>query len=397
MSDFRLIPDPEGREPVLSPPSSELVYLDHNATTPVAPAVIDGMLPWLRDGFANPSSDHRGGRRARRAIDEAREQTARLVGAEPDEIVFTSGGTESNNLALRGWLSAHPDRPGVITSPQEHPAVVAPCQAWERAGHPVAWVPPRADGRIHPHDLASAWGPRVGLVSFMLANNETGAIQPLAELAAVAHERGATVHSDGAQAVGRIPVDVRALGIDLLSIAGHKLYGPKGIGALVVGRDQQLDPFLLGAGQERGLRPGTENVPGIVGLGIACAIARERIDHDGARLSALTHQLWERLAAGIPGLVRTVEAPHALPNTLHVRFPGRLGRRVLARAHGLAASTGSACHEGVDHPSTVLTAMGLPPEDALSAVRLSLGRGTTERDVQRAADLLIAAVGQLEA
>ena len=369
----------------------DLIYLDHNATTPLDPRVIEAMIPWLRDGFANPSSDHRGGRRARRAIDEARTQVAELVDAEPEEIIFTSGGTESNNLAIRGWLGAHPQRPGVVTSPIEHPAVLAPCEAWAAEGHPVAWVAPRPSGCVNPDDIEAALTPDTGLVTIMLANNETGAIQPLRAISELAHDAGAVVHSDGAQAVGKIPVSVRQLGIDLLTIAGHKLYGPKGIGALVVRRPHRLEPVLRGAGQERGIRPGTENVPSIVGLGLACALALATLEQEQQRQASLTDELWNRLSAGIPGLVRTVdESSSRLPNTLHVRMPV-VGRFVLARARGVAASTGSACHEGVDHPSPVLLAMGVAHDDALGALRLSVGRGTTTADVLRAAQILIEA------
>ncbi len=376
---------------------SEPVYLDHNATTPVHPAVLDAMLPWLRDGFANPSSDHRGGRRARRALDEAREQVASLVGAAPEEVVFTSGGTEADNLATFGVLRASPDRPEVVTTTIEHPAVLEPCRQWEAEGQPVQWVAPQADGRVLASEVVSALSARTSLVTVMLANNETGAVQPVGEIARAAHDRGVIVHSDGAQAVGKMPVDCRALGLDLLTVAGHKLYAPKGIGALIVRGDRPLAPILFGAGHEGGLRPGTENVPSIVALGTACALASADLEAEAARLGTLRERLWAHLEAGIPGLVRTVPAAHALPNTLHVRIPGVVGRLVLARAREVAASTGSACHEGVDRPSPVLLAMGLNPEDALGAIRLSLGRGSTAPAVDEAAAALVRATSAARA
>ena len=368
-----------------------LIYLDHNATTPVAPEVLDALLPYLRDQYGNPSSDHPYGRRAAAAVDQARTRVADLIGADPADIVFTSGGTESNNLAIRGTAAAtDPARRRIITTVLEHPATAAPCQHLETQGWTITRLPSTPTGSIDVATAAAAMGPDVALVTMMLAQNETGAILPVGDVAAHAHRAGAVVHTDAAQAIGKINVDVTDLDVDLLSIAGHKCYAPKGIGALYQRPGTPLKPLLLGAGQEHGLRPGTENVAGIVGLGAACDLARTQLVAETKRLACLRHTLWQLLNAAIPGLVRhTPEV--SLPNTLTVSFPDVIGRAVLARAPGLAASTGSACHSGQDTPSATLLAMGVTPTTALGAVRLSLGRATTDTDVSAAAAILVAA------
>lgn len=352
------------------------VYLDHNATTPVLPEALDAMLPWFTERFANPSSSHPDGQAARRAIDAAREQVAGLVGARPEEVVFTGSGTEANNLAIRGVLQRTGGR--LVLSAIEHPAT-----ARNTALFPHTVLPVGPDGRVVDSELP----PDTALVSVMHANNETGILQPVRALADRAHARGAVVHTDAAQSVGKVPVDLDTLGADLLSFAGHKLYGPKGIGVLV--HRVPIEPVLLGAGHESGRRPGTENVPAIVGLGVAAAAARRDLDALAARLRRNTERLWSRLNAGIPGLRRT-SPPDSLPNTLHLRVPGS-GRTLLQACPSVAAGTGSACHAGVETPSAVLLAMGLPPEDALGALRLTLGRSTTEDDVDYAADALVQA------
>jgi cysteine desulfurase len=368
-----------------------LIYLDHNATTPVAPEVLDAMLPYLRDQYGNPSSDHPAGRAAARAVAVARAQVATLIGADPAEIVFTSGGTESNNLAIRGTASvADPTRRRIVTTVVEHPATTAPCEHLETRGWTITRLPATAAGSIDPATAADAMGPDVALVTMMLAQNETGAILPVADVAAHAHRAGAVVHTDAAQAIGKIDVDVTDLDVDLLSIAGHKCYAPKGIGALYRRAGTPLGPVLLGAGQERGVRPGTENVPSIVGLGAACELAGGRLAAETERLACLRHNLWQLLNAAIPGMVRHTPAD-SLPNTLMVSFPDVLGRAVLAASPGLAASTGSACHAGQDTPASTLLAMGCTPEVALGAVRLSLGHGTTATDASTAATILATA------
>ena len=368
-----------------------LIYLDHNATTPVAPEVLDAMLPYLRDQYGNPSSDHPYGRRAAAAVDQARARVADLIGADPADIVFTSGGTESNNLAIRGTAAATaPGRRRIITTVLEHPATTAPCQHLETQGWTITRLPSNPTGSIEVATAAAAMGPDVALVTMMLAQNETGAILPVGDIAAHAHRAGAVVHTDAAQAIGKIDVDVTDLDVDLLSIAGHKCYAATGIGALYQRPGTPLKPVLLGAGQEHGLRPGTENVAGIVGLGAACDLAGTYLAAETKRLACLRHTLWQLLNAAIPGLVRhTPEV--SLPNTLTVSFPDVIGREVLARAPGLAASTGSACHSGQDTPSATLLAMGVTPTTALGAVRLSLGRATTATDVSAAAAILVAA------
>ncbi len=364
------------------------IYLDHNATTPVAPEVLDAMLPWLRDGFGNPSSAHPEGRRARAALEAARAEVAAAIGASGDEIVFTSGGTEANNLAVFGTARAAPRGRGLVVSAIEHPAILAPAAQLEAEGWSVARVGVTSDGVVDVAALRASVTGDTALVSVMLANNETGAIQPVAEVAGAARGAGARVHSDAAQALGKIPVDVEALGVDLLTVVGHKVYAPKGVGALYVRRGLTLAPLLHGGGQERGLRPGTENVAYAVGLGAACALARRRLEDDAARWTRLRERLFARLAARVPDLARAIDPARCLPNTLSVRFPGARGSGVLAAAPSVAASTGSACHEGGESPSAVLLAMDLAPEDALGAVRLSLGRSTDERAIDRAADAL---------
>jgi cysteine desulfurase len=370
------------------------LYLDHNASTPLLPRVKGAVVAAL-DGFGNPSADHELGRRGRAIVERARAEVAALLGAEPDEIVFTSGGTEANNLALRG-LAPSPAFPALVTSAVEHPAVEEPARALARSGWVVVEIEVGRDGAVSAEALvravASLADPRP-VVSLMLAQNETGVLQPVGEVARRLRGRGAIVHTDAAQAVGKIDVDVRALGVDMLSVAGHKLSAPKGVGALYVRRGTALGPFMLGAGHERGLRPGTENVASIAGLGEACAAAREDLGREWARQTALRERLEARL--GAEGFVVHGARAARLPNTTNGRFPGVRGSALLARVPEILASTGSACHAGEERPSRVLSAMGLGAEDALGAVRLSLGRTTTERDVDRAAELLVAAAAEL--
>lgn len=359
------------------------IYLDHNATTPVLPEVVDAMLPYLREHFGNPSSGYSRGRRARSAVEAARAQVAELLACAPNEVVFTSGGTEANNLAIRGVAAAAP-RGKIVTSVIEHPATERPC-AWLAAhGREVERLPVDEDGRVRPTDLEGALASPTTLVTLMHSNNETGVLQPVKEVARLSKAVGAVVHTDAAQSVGKVAVRVNELGVDLLSIAGHKLYAPKGIGALFIRRGTPIEPLLLGAGQERALRPGTENVPYIVGLGVACDIARRDLDEMSARVARLRDRLWEGLSASVPGLALNGHRELRLPNTLNVRFPGASGTAVLADAPEIAASTGAACHEGVEAASAVIVAMGVSPDDALGSVRLSLGRETAEDDVERA-------------
>ncbi len=368
------------------------IYLDHNATTPIRPEVVDAMLPYLREHFGNPSSGHVYGRRAHEAVERARAQVATLLGCEPAEVLFTSGGTEANNLAILGAAGAPGDgRRHVLTSTVEHPATARPCDRLERSGWEITRVPVDPEGWVRPEDARPFVRGDTALVTVMLANNETGTLMPIRALADLAHEKGARVHTDAAQAVGKVPVGVDDLGVDLLSVAGHKLYAPKGVGALYVRNGTPIGPVLLGAGHERGLRPGTENVPYIVGLGVACELARLDLEAEAVRVRGLRDALWEGLRVGVPGIRRNGHPTARLPNTLNVSFPGVRGSTVLAAAPEVAASTGSACHEGGESPSGVLVAMGLDPATALGAVRLSLGRGTTGEEVEVASRALVRA------
>ncbi len=368
--------------------TEDTIYLDYNATTPLLPEVVDAMLPFLRDHFGNPSSSHALGRAAREAVGKAREQVAALIGSDPDEIVFTSGGTESNNLAIRGVAEARPDRRHVLTSLVEHPAVAAPCAWLERHGWRVTRAGVDRDGRVVVEQAVDALGPETALVTIMHANNETGVLQPIQAVAQAARQAGALVHTDAAQTAGKLRVDVGALGVDLLTIVGHKLYAPKGVGALYVRRGTPLRPFALGAGHEGGLRPGTENVASIAGLGVACERARLDLASESARVSALRDRLWQELHDAVPGLALNGHSSERLPNTLSVRFPGVSGSALLEATPSVAASTGSACHAGQEQAPGVVVAMGVASREALGTVRLTLGRGTSEDEVLRAAQAL---------
>lgn len=370
------------------------VYLDHNATTPVHREVREAMLPWLGERWGNPSSAHAYGRDAARAVAVAREQVAALIGGEPHQLVFTGGGTEADNLALRGPAVA---RRRIVVSSVEHPAIELPARALEREGWERVELGVDASGRVDLERAREQLGVPAGLVSVILAQNETGVLQPVGELAGLARAAAAdvVVHSDAAQAVGKVPVDVKVLGVDLLTVVSHKLYGPCGIGALWVREGLALRPLTLGGGQEGGRRPGTEPVVLIVGLGAACALAKRDLEEEGRRVARLRDRLWARLSEGIAGLRWTGQGVALLPNTLHVRVPGRVGAEVLVRAPEVAASTGSACHAEDGTISGVLGAMGLSGEDARGALRLTLGRGTTEADVERAAGAIVGAVRSL--
>lgn len=367
------------------------VYLDYNSTTPVDPRVTEAMLPYLTTHFGNPSSGHAYGERPRRALAAARGQVAGLIGAAAEEIVFTGAGSEADVLAVFGAVLARlTERPGaaeVITQPTEHPAVLEACRALaERHGVRVTYLPVGADGRVDPADLEAAIGPRTALVTIMAANNETGVLQPVGPLARIARAHGAVFHTDAAQAAGKIPVDVGALGVDLLTVVGHKIYAPKGIAALYVRSGVRLEPVIVGGGQERGLRAGTEPVAPAVALGTAAELARAELADGGPeRLRALRDRLHRRLADALPGRVRlNGHAGQRLPGTLNVVIDGVDGAELLAATPGIAASTGSACHTGQDGPSPVLDAMGTAA--TTYPLRLSLGRWTTEAEVDDAAE-----------
>jgi len=375
------------------------IYLDYNATTPVDPRVLEAMLPYLAVHYGNPSSDHEYGQHAKAAVDAARVAVAELIGATPAEIVFTGCATEANNLALLG--AARAARPGgrtvLATSAIEHPSVLNPLRHLARKGWSVTELQVDGTGRVQLNHAASAITPEVALVSVMLANNETGSLQAVRALADLAHAAGALVHVDAAQAAGKVPVDVEALGADLLTLAGHKFYAPKGVGALYVRTGTAIEPIQYGAGHEHGLRPGTENVPHIVALGAAARLARTTLARDAARMTALRDRLHGLLAAAIPDLRLNGHPTERLPNTLNVSFPAVAGWQVLAAAPAVAASTGSACHAGDHAASGALAAMGLTREAAAGAVRLSPGRFTTEAEIDAAAEALIGAWKSLTA
>jgi cysteine desulfurase len=367
------------------------VYLDFNATTPPADEVAEAMQPYLREAYGNPSSLHWAGLPARDAIDAARSQVANLLCCDATEIVFTSGGTEANNQALKGLFFARRSAtpaPHIITSQVEHPAILEPCRFLESLGAQVTRLPVDGCGLVDPDDVRQAIRPSTILISIMYANNEVGTIQPIEEIAATAREHGVCCHTDAAQAVGKISVDVEALGVDLLSVAGHKLYGPTGVGSLFVREGVELEPLLHGAGHEAGRRAGTENVLEIVGLGAACALAQR--SQEGANIAELRDDFWRKLQAHFGERVVLNGHPRRrLPNTLNVSFPGRVGGEILARLPWLAASTGSACHAGGTHISPVLEAMGVPHEVGLGAIRFSLGRRTTQAEVDAVVGALI--------
>ena len=373
------------------------LYLDYNATTPVAPEVADAIEPYLREHFGNPSSSHPFGCRAHDAVERARAQVAALIGAKPGEIVFTGSATEANNLAILGVARALRERGRhLIVSAVEHPSVAQPAAYLRAEGWEVTVLDVDGYGRVSPEVLAAALRDDTVLVSVMRANNEVGTLQPTAELAALAKREGVLFHTDAAQSAGKVAVDVETPGVDLLTLAGHKLYAPKGVGALFVREGTPLAPILFGAGQERGLRPGTENVPYIVGLGAAADLARRRLPATTERLRAQRDALQQQLADVIPGLVLNGHPDERLPNTLHVSFPGVSGRELLARTPSVAASVGSACHEATDAVSGVLGAMGVASERALGAVRLSIGAPTTDEEIHQAAAALIAAWRSLQ-
>ena len=370
------------------------IYLDYNATTPIAPEVLDAMLPFLREQFGNPSSSHAYGAAAHDAVDLARSQVAGLIGCQPDEIVFTGAGSEANNLAIKGVAFARRGQGDhLITSAVEHPAVLNTCRYLvERFGYRLTVLPVDGHGLVDPDDIAYAIEPKTVLITIMHANNEVGTIQPIAEIAEVARQHGVTFHTDAAQSVGKIAARVDELGIDLLTIVGHKLYAPKGIGALYVRSGTVLDSLVHGAGHEGGRRAGTENVPYMVALGAACALAGDRLASGGVgRTQALADRLHALLQDGVPGLSLNGHPERRLPNTLNVSFLGHIGSELLAKVPGIAASTGSACHEGKIARSPVLCAMNAPLEVNHGAVRLTVGRFTTEEEIDRAAEMLVKA------
>jgi cysteine desulfurase len=357
------------------------IYLDYNASTPIDPAVAAAMRPFLDEAFGNPSSGHWAGVPAKTALEQARAQVAALLGAAPDEIVFTSGGSEANNLAIKGTFFALNHKGAhIITSAIEHPAVLAPCGFLERLGASLTYLPVDRTGRVDPEDIRRAITPQTILISIMHANNEVGTIQPIEEISALARERGIRFHTDAAQSVGKISTKVDTLGVDLLSIAGHKLYAAKGVGALYVRSGVELDPLIHGAGHELGRRAGTESALLAVGLGTACATVEDLAPME--RIQALRDRFWQALQDRFGDrVVLNGHATHRLPNTLNVSFVGKIGADILGELRGVAASTGSACHSGRIELSPVLAAMGVPERIGMGAIRFSLGRATTSDEI----------------
>jgi cysteine desulfurase len=379
------------------------VYLDYNATAPVAPRVLTAMMPYFARQYGNASSAHIYGHEAHEALDLARRRVARLLSCFEDEVVFTGGGSESNNLAIKGLVMRHAanrtaGKHHIIASVVDHPSVLKTCYYLaQREGARVTLVPVDRHGLVDPGDVGKALTPDTVLVSIMLANNEVGTIQPVREIVDAVREAApyAIVHSDAAQATGKIPIDVRALGVDMLTIAGHKFCGPKGVGVLFVRRGLELDPLIEGAGHENGRRSGTENIPGIVGLGMAAKLARESLAEEEQRLRSLRDRLQEGLLAEAPAAVVNGHPTARLPNTLNISLPGLIGADILKAAPRVAASTGAACHSDSVDPSSVLVSMGIPSEIALGAIRLSLGRYTTEPQIDEAIEALNTAVAGL--
>jgi len=374
----------EGGEPV-----SRQIYLDFNASTPIAPEAVEAMRPFLMDHYGNPSSLHWAGAPAKDAVEKARGQVAGLLGCDPTEIVFTSGGSESNNHAIKGIFFANRDRgEHIVTTAVEHPAILNPCRFLEKMGAKVTVLPVDRHGIVNPGDVRKAVTPKTILITVMHANNEVGTIEPVPGIAAIAREAGIPFHTDAAQSVGKISTDVEELGVDLLSVAGHKVYAPKGIGALYIREGTKIEPFVHGAGHEGGRRAGTENVLLAVALGAACEVARKW--GGMPQLRVLRDRFWEGLKKTFGERVTLNGHPtERLPNTLNVNFVGRVGAEVLAKLPGVAASTGSACHAGSVTLSPVLAAMGVPPEEGMGAIRFSLGRTTTWKELEAVLQMLV--------
>jgi len=368
------------------------IYLDFNASTPICPEAVEAMRPFLTDHYGNPSSLHWAGTPAKDAVEKARGQVAGLLGCDPTEVVFTSGGSESNNHAIKGVFFAIRDRGDhIITTAVEHPATINPCRFLEKLGAKVTVLPVDRFGMVDPNDVWKAITPGTILITVMHANNEVGTIEPIPEITAIAREAGIPFHTDAAQTVGKISTDVEELGVDLLSVAGHKVYAPKGIGALYIREGTRVEPFVHGAGHEAGRRAGTENVLLAVALGAACEVARTWVGMP--QITALRDRFWDGLREIFGEKVTLNGHPSdRLPNTVNVNFVGNVGAEVLAMLPGVAASTGSACHAGSVTLSPVLSAMGVPPGEGMGAIRFSLGRATTWEEMEEVLGVLKASV-----
>jgi cysteine desulfurase len=374
-----------------------MIYLDHNATTPIVPEVAETMAPYGDEQFGNPSSNHVLGRAAKRAVENARQQVAALLGCLPQEIVFTSGGTESNNMVLKGVAHSYAEKGRhIITTAIEHPAITNPCRYLMHEGYDVIFLPVDATGRVDPAAVKDAIKPTTILISVMHANNETGTIQPIAEIGELARNAGILFHTDAAQSAGKIPVEISQLRVDFVSLAGHKMYAPKGIGALFIRDGLKTEPFMHGAGQESGHRAGTENVMFAVALGKACSLARRVMSEESPRILKLRDRLHELLVQGIPNLVLNGHQSMRLPNTLNVSLPGVDGGALLDAVPEICASTGAACHDRSVTLSHVLAAMGISKDIGRGAVRLTLGRNNTEEHINKAAKLIVDAYNDLK-
>lgn len=376
------------------------IYLDHNATTPTDKRVLEVMLPYFCDDFGNASSLHRFGQRAHVALEDARTQVASILGAEEKEIVFTSGGSESNNYAIKGAVYLHQDKGRhIITSAVEHPAVLNTCEHLQKRGFDVTYISVDERGVLDLNKLEDAIRKDTILVTIMHANNEVGTIQPIAEISKLVKKRGVLFHTDAVQAVGKLETDVNKLGVDMLSLSAHKLYGPKGVGALYVRSGVELMPLIHGGHHEKGRRASTENLPGIVGLGKACEICMAEMKEESKRLTMLRERLWQGFSSRISETVLLGHPTKRLPGTLAVSFKYVEGESVLLNLdlEGIAVSSGSACASGSIEPSHVLIAMGVPPELARGGIRVSLGRGNTEEQINRVIDLTPGIIEKLRA
>lgn len=367
------------------------VYLDHNATCPVHPEVLEAMLPYLRENFGNPSSLHSFGKRARKGVEEAREKLAKLIGCLPEEIIFLSGGTEANNLAIKGVAEALKSKGNhIITSKVEHHAILNPCKRLESLGYEVTYLEVDRWGRVDPEEVRKSIRSTTILITIIYANNETGTIEPIARISEIAREKGVYFHTDAVQAVGKIPCQVEKLGVDMLSLSGHKIYGPKGIGALYIKKGIKIHSLLQGGHHEKNLRAGTENVPGIVGLGKAAEIALRDREKERGWLLNLRERLERRLKEEIESIHIHGHPTERLPNTLNVSFEGVEGESIILNLDlkGIAVSSGSACTSGSLEPSHVLSAMRVPAPIAQGSVRFSLGRGNTQEDIDYTVEVL---------
>ncbi len=374
-----------------------MIYLDYNATTPIAKEVAEAMMPFVLENFGNPSSAHPMGVRAREALDKAREQIARLLGCEKQEIIFTSGGTESNNMVLKSLAWTLRSKGGhIVTTKIEHPAIINTALFLMETGCDVTFLRVDSYGQVDPIEVKKAIRKDTILITVMHANNETGTIQPIADISAIAREHGIIFHTDAAQSVGKIETTVDDLGVDLLTIAGHKLYAPKGVGALYIRDGVAIEPFMHGGGQEMGLRSGTENVMLNVGLGKACELISENIADEMPRIRRLRDRLHDHIRSAIPEVVLNGHPEMRLPNTLFLSFPGMAGEEILAQMPELCTSTGAACHDRSVALSHVLAAMGVSKEVGMGAIRLTLGRPTTEEEVDQAAQWIAKALKEMK-